>query len=133
MIRIRKFTYQVAFGILAAIAALTVALAIGMSRMAKRNAINRKLIVVQALGSCTLICSDKAGNLTVNELTIRSVLLPDGRQLQRQITWMEQWKKGLSQPVSYSSISKIHFTSFSASSSLTSMRTPMSGISSLPQ
>ncbi|MDI9244659.1 HAD-IC family P-type ATPase [Marinobacter sp. CHS3-4] len=115
MIRIRKFTYQLAFGILAAIAALaglmildggystedmilmtiglavsvipeglpaalTVALAIGMSRMAKLNVIIRKLVAVEALGSCTLICSDKTGTLTVNELTIRKVMLPDGRQ-----------------------------------------------------
>ncbi|MFO7993823.1 MAG: HAD family hydrolase, partial [Marinobacter sp.] len=65
MIRIRKFTYQVAFG---------------MTRMAKRNVIIRKLVAVEALGSCTLICSDKTGTLTVNELTIRKVKLPDGRQ-----------------------------------------------------
>jgi magnesium-transporting ATPase (P-type) len=59
-------------------AALTVALAIGMRRMANRNVIIRKLVAVEALGSCTFICSDKTGTLTVNELTIREVVLPDG-------------------------------------------------------
>ena len=58
-------------------AALTVALAIGMRRMAKNNVIIRKLIAVESLGSCTFICSDKTGTLTVNELTIRQVVLPD--------------------------------------------------------
>lgn len=116
MIRIRKFTYQVAGAIMASIfvlillmlamggysfeeitmmaiglavstipeglpAALTVALAIGMQRMAKHNVIIRKLVAVEALGSCTFICSDKTGTLTVNELTIRQVLLPDGSSL----------------------------------------------------
>jgi len=59
-------------------AALTVALAIGMRRMANRNVVIRKLVAVEALGSCTFICSDKTGTLTVNELTIREVVLPDG-------------------------------------------------------
>lgn len=59
-------------------AALTVALAIGMRRMANHNVIIRKLVAVEALGSCTFICSDKTGTLTVNELTIRQIALPDG-------------------------------------------------------
>mgnify|MGYP006265889383 CR=1 FL=1 len=58
-------------------AALTVALAIGMRRMADHNVIIRKLVAVEALGSCTFICSDKTGTLTVNELTVRKILLPD--------------------------------------------------------
>ena len=113
MIRIRRFTYQVAGAIMLAIvilaalmffrggydptamvmmgiglavstipeglpAALTVALAIGMRRMADRNVIIRKLVAVEALGSCTFICSDKTGTLTVNKLTIDSMHLPDG-------------------------------------------------------
>lgn len=60
-------------------AALTVALAIGMRRMAARNVIIRKLVAVEALGSCTFICSDKTGTLTVNELTIRQATLADGQ------------------------------------------------------
>lgn len=59
-------------------AALTVALAIGMRRMARHAVIIRRLIAVEALGSCTFICSDKTGTLTVNELTLRRVVLPDG-------------------------------------------------------
>jgi len=113
MIRIRRFTYQVAGAILLAIlglaaimavrggysftemlmmgiglavstipeglpAALTVALAIGMQRMAAGNVIIRRLVAVEALGSCTFICSDKTGTLTVNELTIDRAVLPSG-------------------------------------------------------
>ena len=58
--------------------ALTVALAIGTTRMAKRNVIGRRLAAVEGLGSCTLIASDKTGTLTCNELTAREIRLPDG-------------------------------------------------------
>jgi len=61
-------------------AALTVALAIGMQRMAAHSVIIRKLVAVEALGSCTFICSDKTGTLTVNELTIRQIVLPHGQR-----------------------------------------------------
>ncbi|RLA04429.1 MAG: haloacid dehalogenase [Gammaproteobacteria bacterium] len=59
-------------------AAMTVALAIGMRRMAHRNVIIRRLLAVESLGSCTYIASDKTGTLTVNEMTIRRIVLPDG-------------------------------------------------------
>ena len=58
--------------------ALTVALAIGMRRMAKRNVIVRKLVAVEALGSCTYIASDKTGTLTVNQLTSRNIVISTG-------------------------------------------------------
>lgn len=61
--------------------AMTVALAVAMTRMARRNVIVRRLAAVEGLGSCTLIATDKTGTLTVNELTIREVLLPDGDRL----------------------------------------------------
>jgi magnesium-transporting ATPase (P-type) len=56
--------------------ALTVALAVGMQRMARRNVIVRRLVAVEALGSCTQIASDKTGTLTVNQLTVRRVQFP---------------------------------------------------------
>lgn len=59
--------------------AMTVALSISMRRMAKRNVIVRRLVTVEALGSCTYIASDKTGTLTANELTIQSICLPDGK------------------------------------------------------
>lgn len=58
--------------------AITVALAIGMKRMAKAGVIIRKLVAVESLGSCTYIASDKTGTLTVNELTVRRIILADG-------------------------------------------------------
>ena len=57
--------------------ALTVALAVGMRRMAKRNVIVQKLVAVEALGSCTYIATDKTGTLTVNQLTIQRIVLPN--------------------------------------------------------
>lgn len=57
--------------------ALTIALAIGMSRMAKRNVIVRRLVAVEALGSCNYIASDKTGTLTVNQLTIKRIAIPE--------------------------------------------------------
>lgn len=58
-------------------AAITIILAIGMRRMAEKNVIIRNLLAVESLGSCTFIVSDKTGTLTVNNLTIDSIILPD--------------------------------------------------------
>lgn len=59
--------------------ALTVALSIASRRMSKRNVIVRKLAAVESLGSCTIIASDKTGTLTVNQQTVRRIVLPDER------------------------------------------------------
>jgi len=63
-------------------AALTVALAVATTRMARRGVIVRRLAAVEGLGSCTMIASDKTGTLTCNELTVRDVRLPDGSDLE---------------------------------------------------
>jgi len=58
-------------------AVVTIALALGVRRMAARNALIRRLRSVETLGAASVVCSDKTGTLTENQMTVRRVITPE--------------------------------------------------------
>ncbi|MGN7612287.1 cation-translocating P-type ATPase [Magnetococcales bacterium HHB-1] len=59
-------------------AVVTAALSVGVKRLLRQNALVRKLSSIETLGGCDVICSDKTGTLTQNEMTVRRVWIPEG-------------------------------------------------------
>lgn len=60
--------------------AMTIALAVGVQRMARRGTVVRRLSAVETLGSTTVICTDKTGTLTRNEMAVTAIYLPAGQR-----------------------------------------------------
>ena len=83
LLRGQPFIEMLVFGIALAVAVVpealpavvTISLAIGVQRMVKRHALMRRLLAVETLGSTSVICSDKTGTLTKDEMTARKILV----------------------------------------------------------
>ena len=63
---------------------ITLSLSISSNKMAKRNVLVKKLNAVEALGSATVIATDKTGTLTLNEQTVKKIILPSGESLNNE-------------------------------------------------
>ncbi|MFN9210871.1 MAG: cation-translocating P-type ATPase [Betaproteobacteria bacterium] len=89
LLRGQPFVEMLVFGIALAVAVVpealpavvTISLALGVQRLARRRALMRRLPAVETLGSTSVICTDKTGTLTRDEMTVRAVYL-DGRELE---------------------------------------------------
>ena len=63
-------------------AVVTITLALGIRAMVKRRALLRRLQAAEALGAATVVCTDKTGTLTQNQMTVQKIWLPDGRDIE---------------------------------------------------
>ncbi len=80
-------------------AVLTLTLALGVERMARRKAIVRRLAAVEALGSVTVIVTDKTGTLTENQLHVRKVDSPDPEKALRALVLANDAEHGVGDPL----------------------------------